>query len=475
MIRLPSFLFFAAAACAGFAQVHGNIWYFGDDAGVQFGNCTAATLTNGINSGFEGCATTANAADGLLFYTNSETVWNRLHAPMPNGSLIPSGGTLSQVLIVRQPLSSTSYYLFTTRIQAAGPEQLKYHVVDMTLAGGLGDVSVANVVLTTANVTECVTATQHANGIDFWILAHDYPSNTFRAYLLTSAGITATPVISNAGPSYLACNSNINARGELKFSVDGTRVALTGNGVGNEPGTDLLAVFDFDPATGVVSDPLNLPVIRGEFGVSFSPDGSMLYVSTWKALNFSSTDSNYVYQLDLGSGDSATIAGTRHILEATSVNEPFGSVQLAPDGRVYVARSLRQHLGVVNDPDQPGAACDYLSNGLYLGGRTCKFGLNNFVQYLDCDQSTGTTGPTPVPGVSLALDPVAGAITLLGEDPAFIRGVRLFDATGRALPAPVRRAGNVLDARDLAAGTYVLRVLRTDGMALPARAFAWCK
>lgn len=460
-------------ACSG--QAHADTWYFGNDAGVQFSNCTAFPLINGANSGFEGCATATNATDGLLFYTNSETVWDRLHSPMPNGALIPSGETLSQVLIVRQPLSASNYYLFTTRIQASGSEQLKYHVVDMTLAGGLGDVSVADVVLTTTNVTECVTATQHANGTDVWVLAHDYPSNAFRAYLLTSTGISTAPVISNAGPGYLACNSNINARGELKFSLDGTRVALTGNGVGNEPGTDLLAVFDFDPATGVVSDPMVLPVMRGEFGVSFSPDASKLYVSTWKALNFTSTDSNYVYQLDLSSGDSATIAASRWILESCTVSEPFGSVQLAPDGRVYVARALRDHLGVVDHPDAPGAGCDYTSNGLYLNGRMCRYGLNNFIQYVDCDQSTAIDVAAPPEDLSIIADPATGTILVHDADPAGIGAIRVHDATGRHVRIVPRTGSAAFHVGDLAQGTYVFQPITTAGARVPARVLVWCR
>ncbi|HRH36945.1 MAG TPA: hypothetical protein PK760_01285, partial [Flavobacteriales bacterium] len=315
------------------AQVEGNTWYFGDHAGIQFHDCSATALTNGVNPGFEGCATISNAILGMLFYTNSETVWNRGHVPMPNGTLAPSGGTLSQVLIVQQPLNNSVYYILTTRIQAAGTEHLKYHVVDMSLAGGYGDVSSANNVLTTENITECVTATRHANGTDIWILSHAYPSNTFQAWLLTASGISPTPVLSNVGPAFVPCNSNVNARGELKFTVDGTRIAMAGGGTGNEPNTDMLAVFDFDASTGVVSNALVLPPVRGDFGVSFSPDGTKLYGATWKALNFFSTDSNYVYQYDLSSGDSTTIANSLTKLWSSSVSEAYGSLQLGPDGR----------------------------------------------------------------------------------------------------------------------------------------------
>ena len=459
------------------AQVEGDTWYFGEDAGLQFNECSVTALTNGANTGFEGCATISNAIMGLLFYTNSETVWNRLHQPMPNGTLVLSGGTLSQVLIVRQPLSDSLYYIITTRIQAQGTDLLKYHVVDLSLAGGYGDVSSANNVLTTANITEHVTATRHANGTDVWIVAHEYPSNTFLTYLLTSSGIDPTPVVSNVGPAFVPCNSNVNARGELKFTIDGTRLAIAGGGTGNEPNTDLLAVFDFDANTGIVSDPLVLPPLRGDFAVSFSPDGTKLYGATWKALNFSSLDTNYVYQYDLSSGDSTIIANSLTVLWSSSVSEAYGSLQLGPDGRIYSARNASGYLGVINDPDQAGTACDYVHNGFYLAGKTCRFGLNNHIQYLDCNGSTVVGGALPAAReFFIHPDPSSGSLMIGGAgselDP--IAGLRITDAAGRIMLTFPRTNGSVYDVSVLTAGVYVATVLNSTGGPNLSRSFGWC-
>ena len=459
------------------AQVEGSTWYFGEEAGLRFSECSVTVLTNGASPGFEGCATISNAVQGMLFYTNSATVWNRQHQPMPNGSLVPSGGTLSQVLIVKRPLSDSLYYIITTRIQGQGTEFLKYHVVDLSLAGGLGDVSSANNVLTTDNVTETVTATRHTNGTDVWIVSHGYPSNTFQAWLLTSSGIAPTPVISNVGPAFVPCNSNVNARGELKFSLDGTRIGLAGGGTGNEPNTDMLAVFNFDANTGVVSNALALPPLRGDFAVSFSPDGTKLYGATWKALNFFSTDSNYVYQYDLSSGDSTTIANSLTILWSSTVSESYGSLQLAPDGRIYSARNNSGHLGVINDPDLPGSACNYVHNGLFLAGKTGRFGLNNFIQYVDCSLATSVTDvPITLNEFFVHADPGSGSITIGGAAlaPGTAVGLRIMDAAGRiALNIP-RMSGSTFNATELPAGVYVATVLNARNERTASRAFVWC-
>src|SRR6218665_942134 len=91
------------------AQKQNYIWYFGNGAGLDFnGGCEPAVLTNGKIDGFEGCATIADAATGqLLFYTNSDSIWNRNHAVMPDGHLVSNGSTITQVLIMQKPASGS--------------------------------------------------------------------------------------------------------------------------------------------------------------------------------------------------------------------------------------------------------------------------------------------------------------------------------------------------------------------------------
>lgn len=441
------------------AQHHADVWYFGDGAGIAFQNCAAIAVTDGNNAGFEGCATICDDAGVPLFYTNSATVWNSAHAPMPNGSLVTSGGTLSQVLIVRQPGSDSLFHLFTVDIQGT-PGAGHHHVVDMSLAGGMGDVLLANDTLTTLVLSEHVAATPHANGTDVWVLMHDYPGDRFFAWVLTSTGLSTTPVVSAVGPAFGPCASNINARGEMKFSLDGTRLALAGNGIGPAPGTDVLAVFDFDAATGMVSAPILLPPGRGDFGISFSPDGSKLYGSTWKAFAFTASDVNTLYQFDLSSNDSALIAASKQVLHTAAITQPFGSVQLAPDGRIYVAYNNSDSLGVINDPDLPAPACGYVHSGLYLGGPQCDLGLNNFVQYVNCGGiSTSVDAPVahqPVPWP----DPVDDHFSITVQVPGMLR---LIDPSGRVQLEHRVSGGTVIDAGTLAAGTYLLLLIDEDG------------
>ncbi|MBP6391035.1 MAG: T9SS type A sorting domain-containing protein [Flavobacteriales bacterium] len=460
MLRASLPAFFLCVALNSTAQNYGNVWQFGYDVGLDFNDCDPQVIT-GANAGFEGCAAVCGPNGQVLFYTNSETVWNSLHDPMPNGGLNPNGYSLSQVLVVQVPQSDSLYYIVTTTVQASHAGELNYHVVDMTEAGGLGDVISSGNLLFAGMSTEHVAATRHANGVDVWIMAHEYPGNNFLAYQLTPTGIAGPPVISGVGTGLLQANSNMNTRGEIKFSMDGSRVAISGNGEGTDVTTNLLGLYHFDTNTGVVSDPLELPFERGDFGISFSPDGSKLYGATWKAFNFMSTDNNTLYQFDLSSGDSATIVNSKQILLTTSTSEPFGSLKLGPDGRIYMAANGRDHLGVINHPNLPAPLCDYVHNGLYLNGAMTGFGLNNYIEYVYCDPyATAMTAPRPSAQLTLFPNPTQGAISIRGAGAEKISSILLTDLSGRvALFQPVN-GGSAIDLSGLSPGGY--EVMLTD-------------
>ena len=75
-----------------------------------------------------------------------------------------------------------------------------------------------------------------------------------------------------------------------------------------------------------------------------------------------------MYQLDLLAGSAVDIANSEIILGATG---GYGhALQLAPDGKIYVASWASSHLSVINNPDILGAGCDFNQFGpdLTAGG-----------------------------------------------------------------------------------------------------------
>jgi hypothetical protein len=296
------------------AQSEANVWYFGDQVGIDFNQPVPVYLADGQMTSWEGTASIADARGNLLFYTNGVDVWNRNHVAMPNGNGLKGHLSSSQsALIVPKPGDQSTYYVFTTDeggYYDPPNDGLHYSEVSLCLADGLGDVvdDRKNIQLH-QNTTEKLTATRHQNGIDYWVLAHEMGSNRFLAYLITRDGVQSQPVISAAGMSH-PHNYNPNAHefeypvysvGPMKLSVDGRRLGVAVTVM------NYLAVFDFNPATGKVSNEVTL--VNGEIPVysfEFSPDGSKLYTIRYEPFLYEGGNT-LIYQFDLNASPAQTI------------------------------------------------------------------------------------------------------------------------------------------------------------------------
>lgn len=72
-------------AGAVFGQKEANMWYFGNNAGVDFNSGSPIAFSGSAMTQLEGCASISDTAGNTLFYTNGALVWNRLNTQMPNG------------------------------------------------------------------------------------------------------------------------------------------------------------------------------------------------------------------------------------------------------------------------------------------------------------------------------------------------------------------------------------------------------
>ena len=306
------------------AQKEGNIWYFGNKAGLDFNSGTPVALLNGTLSTREGCSAISDNVGNLLFYTDGDTVWNANHIPMPNGfGLMGHPSSTQTALIVQKPNSMNDYYIFTTPSQVSedGNWGFRYSIVDMTLDGGLGDIANKNVLLHDS-VTEKLTAVRHANGCDVWVITHEWDSDRFLVYLVDESSINPAPVISNIGVIYTGASNR--AIGQLKASPDGSKLALAVTNINQ------FQLFDFDNVTGLVSNPVTFtpPSFSGEYsyGVEFSPDGTKLYGSTGQLPG--------IYQWNLLAGSSTDIINSETLIGGSDPNSFMGALQLGPDGKI---------------------------------------------------------------------------------------------------------------------------------------------
>ncbi|MFC2131046.1 T9SS type A sorting domain-containing protein [Bacteroidota bacterium] len=355
-----------------------NIWYFGERAGLDFNSGNPVAILDGQINSNEGCATLSDRTGKLLFYTDGISVWNKNHEKMPNGTgLMGHNSSTQSAVIVLIPGSEYLFYIFTVddKERSGG---FRYTLVDLRMEDGLGDVvnSVKNVLLFAPSAEKIAAVNNHdCSGV--WVISHEWNSNAFRAYLITNKGIDTIPVISNAGIKYEG--SVHNKKGYLKAHSDGSRLAAASGY------TSTFEVFDFDNISGGISNPVRLSSSDWEaYGVEFSPDGTKLYTTANDNYWWDFDNRNELWQFDLKAGNQSQIASSRRTIAWQDYEEQFGALQQGPDGKIYVARQDKENLGVINNPNERGSNCNYVSTGVSLGGRKCVWGLPFFIQsYFD--------------------------------------------------------------------------------------------
>ena len=371
------------------SMMQADNWYFGNYAGIKFnGNSPVALTDNNVMKVLKSAAVISDSLGNLLFFTDGMTVWDRSFQKMPNGTgLSGNPGATMPCVIVPIPYDDHRYYIFTVDMVLPPPLGTKgfcYSIVDMNLRNGMGDVTDIMNVQLLPEVSEKVTAVRHKNGKDVWVIAHKWNSNEFYAYLVTPTGIQ-NPVVSAIGLTHSGTIQENHGVGFMKLSSDGTKLALAISG------EDEFEIFDFDNNTGVISNAItSAQTYKSAYGIEFSADCSKFFVTTMDITNLLPSFPSKLYQLDLKAGDATAVLNSATLI-AVDTNYRMGGLQLGTDGKIYVSRNVNQFtaydsLGVIQNPDRPGASCNYnniggsLGHGFYLNGKQSQFGLPAFMQ-----------------------------------------------------------------------------------------------
>ncbi len=361
MKRIAFFLIILLPFLA-FSQNEAAIWYFGQNAGLDFNSGVPAVLTDGQLNTFEGCASISNSTGNLLFYTDGVTVFNKSHNVMQNGNGLSGNSSSTQsAIIIPKPNNINLYYIFTVDQNVNGTSSgkgINYSIVDMTLNGGLGAITTKNVnILPWA--FEKITATKHANNNSIWLIT--FRTNQFYAWEIDATGINS-PITSNVG---INTNSSI---GYLKASPNSSKIACANYGI-----VPSIMLYDFNNSNGIVSNETTLILDENDdvpYGVEFSPSSNMLYVLSDKLTGIGRVLPSKIVQYDM---QSANISNSRTLIN-TSTKYYRGALQLAIDGKIYRAQSLSQgltqvgsnFLGVINNPNTIGLASNYVEDAINI-------------------------------------------------------------------------------------------------------------
>jgi PKD repeat protein len=79
----------------------------------------------------------------------------------------------------------------------------------------------------------------------------------------------------------------------------------------------------------------------------------------------------------LCAGSNSQIIASEYTVPATNLTA--SGIQLAPDGKIYVARYTQNTIGVIHNPNVTGSGMNYVNAGQSLGTGTCNYALPAFV------------------------------------------------------------------------------------------------
>lgn len=474
------------------AQQYDNVWLLGYESSSDtsiFGGTVLEFNTDSVNifyqfrdMNFEITNTSlCDSLGNLLFYTNGIYVADSSHNPMENGEgLNPGeyaddhqnyGYILDQgVLAIPKPGSQHLYYLFHASLDYPNSEFdwhspfFYYSVIDMSLNSGLGAVVEKNIVVIDDILsTGKITATRHANGVDWWILMRKYDSNKYYRILITSNGVTDYG-IQEVGEVF---NNGI---GQAFFSPDGSKYIIYNAKFIDEG--NLLNIYDFDRCSGLLSNPIHAIVIDSAYalGGAVSPNSKYLYLSSY----------NYVYQFDLEANDILSTKDTVAIYDGYEVEiapgfgipTRFNLMQLAPDGKIYINVPGGVNLmHVINNPDEGGEDCEVLQHSVTLPTYNAR-SIPNYPNYrlgelLDspCDSLVNNLSIIEKSEVKIHPNPVSLSLFIEFEYNALDK-VCLFSAIGEKVyeEVLVRPEGHLeIDVSKLPSGIYYCTLLNKVG------------
>jgi len=364
-----------ASGCSTYAGVNvkeygvmdqrSNIWYFGQNAGINFNRSPPVPLTNSAMNAPEGCAIICDRNGQAIFYTDGFNVYNKKDVLISPALGIGGDQQASQSsIIVPVPGDETLYYIFTNEaINGSSSNTVKYSLFDLKLNSGTGAVVKNNQILFSKG-TERITASGK------WLIIHEYGNNTFRSYKISQSGI-GEAVLTAIGSDHVSSNP-ATGMGYMKLGPKNLLAVALSTGSSN-----LIELFHLNDSTGRLTNyrkiDLNQP--GGQvYGIEFSPGGNKIFAT----VKGNPTPSQlFEYSID----------SLMHTAFVQKIDKPLelGALQIAPDGQIYIAINGSTVLGTIQATDNIKTI--NLSpvnwNGFTLaGGTSSKLGLPNFIQQI---------------------------------------------------------------------------------------------
>src|SRR5688572_1288259 len=357
-----------------FAQSYTGInWYFGNGSnGIRFsrsdGSATLVTTHAALGQG--GSAVASDATNGdLLFYTDGNTVYNRNHVAMVNGTGLGGNTAGNQpVVIAKVPGQDNQYYVITNSANGTTAGAISYRIVDTSLGGtfptpATGEVLPGgNVAIPGISSSEAMMIIPHADGDSFWLITHESGTANYFVTEFTPSGPVLPPTAFN-GLGLIQYATNFS------YHAATGRIAVTPHEAARD-----VEILTFNPTTGDLTFQQSVPnsgVVSSTnpaaYDTEWSTNGQYLYISRTGEAGILAD----VLQFDVNN-PSTTLASI--LPAAPPIVNSYG-LQMAPDSTIYHIYQTTVGgpflVGQISDTDSVSNLVQYTPNvfGQPFGGK----------------------------------------------------------------------------------------------------------
>jgi Secretion system C-terminal sorting domain len=389
-----------------FGQKNDYIWLLGSGSNLRTngdtidGNVEMNFNYNPVQKSFDSISMNFAATDvsfsdsagNLLFYTNGIYVANALDETMENGDSLNFGWYAYQfntpligerlpggilALPNPNPVNSEQFFLVHSYDDTLPGNGGNYYdnaitkllctLIDMQSNGRHGQVIYKNQSIMNGSFSIALTAAKNGNGRDWWLPVQKRASNCFYIVLFDTMGFHLIDSTCDGPSTVMQAHLDRSC-----FSPDGSKFIYLDVELG-------LYIYDFDRCSGTLNNLRYLPINplqldsnqTTDIGLAVSPNSRFLYVNTAYQL----------YQFDLSNDSIFASIDTVATYNGSYANlNLFSTTQLAPDGKIYmVSDNSISAYSVINNPDEPGAACNFTQRSVILPA--AQYGIPNYPNY----------------------------------------------------------------------------------------------
>jgi hypothetical protein len=341
---------------------HDYHWTFGHGVHISFpGGGAPVNQPNHAFSSNEGCAAFSDSNGNLLFYTDGRDLYGTAsNVPINSQTLGGTSSSAHSAIIVPPAGGGSRYHILTTGDWDSGGNIGP--LTHTSVAVGIGTPPPVTIVSGPTKLTgfgpqraaEKLAAIPHVDCNKYWVVSLEVATGpgqqsgpgTFYSMLIHSdAGPTpGSNTVSQPYPYPVATHGYCT-----KFSPDGKLLAVAS--------ATSIDILNFDRSTGAVTAHSQIDQISDPnrpYGVEFSPNGLYLY--------FTGLDSGYINRHTIGLSQSpptTPFSSTSQIAVWPTPGPPHnykvGSLQLAPNGKIYGTKVGQTSLFEIGLPDSPTA------------------------------------------------------------------------------------------------------------------------